>query len=163
MWSLPAASAEELPRYYRSCDIFCAPSTGGESFGIILLEAMACQRPIVATDIPGYRCVLEDGQQGLLVPPKDEQVLANALRRLILSPDLRQRMGENGWQKAQGYSWGRIAQQVLEYYEALLAERERARAEYKRRRSRFGALRRSAKYLIKSRWRRLRRSRWLLR
>lgn len=156
-------SADDLPRYYRSADIFCAPSTGGESFGIILLEAMACGCPIVASDIVGYRGVLDEGEQGLLVPPKDEEALAMALRRLILDPALRKRMGQSGAAKAQGYSWSSVASRVLDYYEELLAERERAQARQKRRHSRFKILRRSAKFLITSRWRRLRRASWPLR
>lgn len=155
-------SADDLPRYYRSADIFCAPSTGGESFGIILLEAMACGCPIVASDIIGYRWVLDEGQQGLLVPPKDEEALAAALRRLILDPELRRRMGASGVEKAKAFSWSSIAERVLGYYEDLIAARAQARAE-RGRPSRFRVLRRSAKFLITSRWRRLRRGAWPLR
>jgi len=114
------ASAEDLPRYYRTCDLFCAPSTGFESFGIVLLEAMAAGKPIVASNIAGYRNVLEDGAEGLLVEPKDERALAEAIIRLLKDPELRQRMGERGRAKAPSYSWDKIARRVLDYYQELL-------------------------------------------
>ncbi len=116
-------SEDDLPRYYRTCHVFCAPSTGFESFGIILLEAMAAGRPIVASDIDGYRGVLEDGKEGLLVQPEDARLLADALVRLLKDPALRERMGRQGQAKATGYSWDKVAQQVLGYYRELLEEK----------------------------------------
>lgn len=108
--------SETLPRYYKSCDIFCAPSTGGESFGIILLEAMAMGKPIVASDIEGYRELVQPGEEGLLVPPKDETALAVALVRLLTDKELRVKMGQNGRRKVLDYSWSKIARQILSYY-----------------------------------------------
>jgi phosphatidylinositol alpha-mannosyltransferase len=113
-------SEDDLPRYYRTCHVFCAPSTGFESFGIILLEAMAAGKPIVASNIAGYRGVLEDGKEGLLVQPEDEQGLAETLIRLLKDPALRGRMGHKGQAKAADYSWHKVAQQVLDYYRELL-------------------------------------------
>ncbi len=128
-------SDEELPRYYRSSHIFCAPSTEGESFGIILLEAMASGLPVIASDIPGYASVLQHGKQGLLVEPKNREALALALMRLISDARLREQMGESGRAKAAEYNWDRVAQRVLAYYDKS-ANRRRARQRLKRMRSR---------------------------
>jgi phosphatidylinositol alpha-mannosyltransferase len=113
-------SDEELPRYYRSCHVFCAPSTGFESFGIVLLEAMAAGKPTVASNIPGYRDLLEDGREGLLAEPKNERSLAEALIRILRDPGMRQRMGDQGRAKASQYSWRQVALRVLDYYQELL-------------------------------------------
>jgi phosphatidylinositol alpha-mannosyltransferase len=115
---------DDLPRYYRTCHVFCAPSTGFESFGIILLEAMAAGKPIVASNIDGYRGVLSDGEEGLLVRPEDERRLAEALIRLLRDPSLQERMGRQGQAKAADYSWQKVAQQVLNCYREL-SERKR--------------------------------------
>jgi phosphatidylinositol alpha-mannosyltransferase len=106
-----------LPRYYCSADIFCAPATGSESFGIVLLEAMATGLPVVATEIPGYMSVLEPGHDSLTVRPKGWAELGAALVILARDGELRRRMGEFGSVKAQRYSWEAVASQVVEVYE----------------------------------------------
>jgi phosphatidylinositol alpha-mannosyltransferase len=116
--------SDELPSYYRTADIFCAPATGGESFGIVLLEAMACGKPVVATSIGGYASVLAHGEEGLLVPPRDEKSLAHALLSLLEDKSLRQQMGAKGRIKAEKYSWTNVAHQVMEYYTSLLNRHE---------------------------------------
>ena len=114
-------SYDELPRYYQTAHIFCAPATGKESQGVVLLEAMAAGRPIVASSIDGYGSVLNYGTQGLLVPPKNDLALAEALRRLLESPSLRQEMGARGSLHAQQYRRERVAAQVLGVYETAMA------------------------------------------
>ncbi len=110
-------------RYFHSCDVCCAPSTGYESFGIVLLEAMASGKPLVASNIPGYRGVLTDGQEGLLVEPEDPQALAGALVRLLRDPQLRARMGARGRETARAFAWDKVAGRVLDLYQALLAQK----------------------------------------
>jgi len=112
----------ELPPYYKVADVFCAPATGLESFGIVLLEAMAVGKPVVATNIEGYNSVLTHGVEGLLVPPKNEEMLANALISLLTNESLRQEMGARARCKALEYSWEHIAQRVLNYYNRILSE-----------------------------------------
>ncbi len=107
---------EELARYYRTADLFCAPSTGMESFGMVLLEAMASGAPIVASDIEGYREVMDEGVQGVFVQPERPDELALALVSLLRDPARRQQMGANGREKAQRFSWPMVAARVLEYY-----------------------------------------------
>jgi len=82
----------DLLAHYRACDVFVAPSTGQESFGIVLLEAMACGRPVVCSDIEGYRRTV-DPQGALLLPPGDADALAQGLAELAGQPARRQRMG----------------------------------------------------------------------
>ncbi len=119
-------SPQDLPRYYRTATVFCAPNTGFESFGIVLLEAMAAGLPIVASDITGFRTVVEDCAEGFLIPPEDSRALAGALIQLLRDPKLRAEMSACGKTKAAEYDWSLIAQRVLDYYQNLLAARELA-------------------------------------
>lgn len=109
--------AAELPRYYASCDLFCAPSVARESFGIVLLEGMASGRPVVASAIPGYETVMSSGREGLMVPPKDPQALALAIVRVLSDRELRLRAGAAGRVTAARYAWPRIAASVLAAYD----------------------------------------------
>ncbi|HEX2195160.1 MAG TPA: glycosyltransferase family 4 protein [Candidatus Limnocylindria bacterium] len=117
---------EHKARYFASADIFCSPATGQESFGIVLLEAMAAGVPIVASDIHGYKNVLQRGVQGLLVEPRNPRALAAALYRLAVDPELRHRMGEEGRARAPEYSWDRVTERIVDYYHEV---RERVLAE----------------------------------
>jgi phosphatidylinositol alpha-mannosyltransferase len=110
------------PRYFASCDVFCAPSTGRESFGLILLEALATGKPVVATAIPGYSGVIRNGIDGVLVEPKDHNALALAIVRVLADGELRDRLTANALQHVRQFSWPVVAQRVLAVYERAIAE-----------------------------------------
>ncbi|MBI2854434.1 MAG: glycosyltransferase family 4 protein [Chloroflexi bacterium] len=114
---------EELPRYYATADLFCAPATGGESFGIVLLEAMASGKPIVATNIAGYSSVMTNNVEGILFPPRDHDACAQAITSLIRSPELREKIGQAGRKTAEGFSWEIVTRKVVDLYQELLNER----------------------------------------
>lgn len=120
---------DDLPCYQHSADIFCAPNTGNESQGIILLEAMAAGRPVVASNIEGFAGVITHGVEGLLVRPQDGEALGEALLELVNDPERRREMGLKSSERAQHFSWERVSQQVLSYYERLAYERKLAPSE----------------------------------
>jgi phosphatidylinositol alpha-mannosyltransferase len=113
----------DLPRYYHTADIFSIPAIGQESFGIVLLEAMAAGKPIVATNIDGYASVVNSGAEGILVKPKDDQALASALVSLANDKNLREQMGAKGRAKAEAMSWPKIAQRTLDFYQECMKEK----------------------------------------
>jgi phosphatidyl-myo-inositol alpha-mannosyltransferase len=117
---LGRVSDEDKVRYFATADIYCSPATGRESFGIVLLEAMAAGTPIVCSDIHGYRSVVRRDEQGLLVPPKDVNALVTALAKLLDEPELRAKMGESGRERAQQYSWPNITAKVEDYYKFVI-------------------------------------------
>lgn len=110
------ASYSDLPRYYQTADIVCSPATGRESFGIVLLEAMAVGKPIVATDIEGYASVLTHNEEGFLVPPKNVEKLAESLITLMADKSRQREMGIRGLAKAREYDWEHIALRTCELY-----------------------------------------------
>ena len=116
------APHQELPRYYQTADVFCAPAINRESFGIVLLEAMAMGKPIIATNIDGYASVVTHDEEGWLIPPKDSRQLAQALVSIIRDEKLRQEMGRKGKLKAQQYSWENVAKRVFDCYLKVLNE-----------------------------------------
>lgn len=119
-------SSEDLPRYYRSADVFCAPNTGHESLGLIILEAMAAGLPIVGTRIQGFEDVLTEGVQGLLVPPKDSTAMSRTLQRLLSDAAMREEMGRAGARHSQSYSWEEMSGRVLDYYKEAVTTGGRA-------------------------------------
>jgi phosphatidyl-myo-inositol alpha-mannosyltransferase len=109
-------SPEVLPSYYQRADVFCSPSTVNESFGITLLEAMASHAPAVATSINGSNTLGEDGVTGLIVPPKDPQLMAHAVLRLLDSRPLATRLADAAQARARKFDWEEIAKSLLAYY-----------------------------------------------
>ena len=109
----------ELVDYYNLCDIFVLPSIDkSEAFGMVLLEAMACAKPVIATDLAGVRQVVEKKVNGLLVKPKNATHLAEQINFLLNHPDVARQYGQAGRQKVVGsYGWQTIADKLLEIYE----------------------------------------------
>ncbi len=113
-------SGEALTRYYAEADVFCSPAMGGESFGIVLIEAMAAGAAVVASDIAGYRDVVRDGATGLLVRRGDPDSIAAAIVRLARDGELRQRLVESAGSEVRQYSWDRVTGRILDVYESVL-------------------------------------------
>jgi len=106
---------------YASGTVYCAPNTHGESFGIVLLEAMATGTPVVASDLEAFRRVLEDGDCGVLVPVRDAAALAGALADLLGDEPRRAVLAQRGRRAVWTYDWGTVARQVVEVYETVAA------------------------------------------
>ncbi len=118
---LGKVSDAERTRALAEADVLCAPSLGGESFGMVLTEAFAAGTPVVASDIPGYRDVVRDGVDGILVPRGDATALAETLRELALAPQRRAAMGVAASEHAERYAWPSVAAEVLDAYEDAIA------------------------------------------
>ena len=114
---------DQKRRYFKTAHIFCAPNTGKESFGIVLGEAMASGKPIVASDISGFASVMTDSKEGFLVAPKNDEMLYLGLKRLVDSPELRFDMGRRGLKTVQKFRWERVGEQVVDIYQDALAHR----------------------------------------
>lgn len=119
-WLGRITETDKLDRLSR-CTVFCAPSLRGESFGIVLLEAMAAAAPLVTTDIYGYRNVATHELNALLVAPGDEEQLANSITRIVNDSKLTQRLVTGGLKRAEDFSMQRLAEEYVLIYERLLA------------------------------------------
>jgi phosphatidylinositol alpha-mannosyltransferase len=108
-------------RAMRSMDVYCAPNTGGESFGVILTEAMAAGTAVVASDIDAFRRVLDDGKAGMLATTGDDAALAGAIRAMLVDPGRRAALAEAGTRRVAAYDWSVVATQVLRVYETAIA------------------------------------------
>lgn len=111
----------DLPPYHAACDLFLGTSVGGESFGIVLVEAMAAGLPVVASDIPGYDEVVRDGVDGLLVPSRDPVALAAAAGSILDDPGLAVRLSDAGRARARTYDWATVTTQLMACYEQAIA------------------------------------------
>jgi phosphatidylinositol alpha-mannosyltransferase len=115
--------SQDLPGWYATGDIFVSPASGNESFGIVLVEAMAAQRAVVASDIPGYRSVVTPGEDGVMFPPRDVLALGRALAALIEDPARRERLAARGRQRALDFAWPRVTDQIEAVYRQVLEHR----------------------------------------
>ncbi|WP_034270675.1 glycosyltransferase family 4 protein [Haloechinothrix halophila] len=105
----------------RSADVYCAPNLGGESFGMILTEAMAAGTPVVASDLDSFRRVLDDGKAGVLTPTGDAEALSATLRDVLRDRDRLAALAAAGTERVAAYDWTLVCDQVLRVYEAAIA------------------------------------------
>src|SRR4051812_6583234 len=117
--SFVGAVLKGRPSYYANSTVYACPTTKA-SFGITLLEAMACETPIVCSDILGFRDVVADGREALMVPCDDRDAIADALVRVLDDPTLASRLGATGRANALDYSWSSVTSQVLDVYQSVL-------------------------------------------
>ncbi len=120
-WLGPISADEKCARL-AGASVFCAPSLGGESFGVVLLEAMAAGTPIVASDISGYALVARNGADALLVEPHDVDALADGLTSALAGGDAVRARVESGRERVNGFSMESLADLYIEMYERLLHE-----------------------------------------
>jgi len=118
---LGRVSDAEKQRVLETADVLCAPSLGGESFGMVLTEGFAAGTPVVASDIAGYRDVVRDGVDGLLVPRGDATVLAETLHDLWHQPERRVELGRAAGERAERFAWPHVAREVLDAYADAIA------------------------------------------
>lgn len=118
---LGSISDEDKARLLSSVDVYCAPQTGGESFGIVLVEAMSAGSTVVASDLGAFRRVLDDGRAGVLFRTEDPADLAATLVRVLRDPQLRARTTAHAAQVVRRYDWSTVAERVLTVYEMVIA------------------------------------------
>lgn len=119
---LGAIANEELPPYYAMADVLALPSMPPESFGMVLIEAMACGTPVVASDLAGVRVVVSDGQDGFLIEPGNTDQLRAKIRFLLDNPQQRLEMGRSGRAKVEKrYSWSVATEKLEQVYFSILA------------------------------------------
>ncbi len=113
----------DLPRWYATGDIFCSPATGNESFGIVLVEAMAAGRAVVCSDIPGYRTVVTPNRDAAVFRPGDVSALARTLSQLVEDPERRGRLAEEGRRRALEFAWPSVVDRIEAVYRAAAGRR----------------------------------------
>ena len=113
----------DLPRWYATGDVFVSPALGHESFGIVLAEAMAAGRAVVASDIPGYRSVVQPGVNGVVSPPGDVPALAAAIAMLVEDPERRAALARSGRARALEFAWPHVTDRIEAVYRDVLARR----------------------------------------
>ena len=118
---LGLVSDADKPSVFASGDVYCAPNTHGESFGIVLVEAMATGTPVVASDLEAFRRVLQDGRAGVLVPVRDAGALARELASLLQDEPRRRALAAAAAEAVTAYDWTTVTRQVVEVYETVAA------------------------------------------
>ena len=109
------------PLYYKAADIFCLPSVmKSEVFPIVLLEASAASLPMIVSDLDTFKCIIENGYNGLFTKREDEKDLADAVIYLLENKDIREKLGKNARKKVEDYSWERIAEETEKVYVGLI-------------------------------------------
>ncbi len=116
---LGLVSNADKPRLFQTADVYVAPNTGQESFGIVLLEAMAARTPVVASDIDAFRRVLDDGRAGTLFRNEDAADLAKVLIEVLRSPVARSDKSAAGWKVVQQYDWSAVTAEIMQVYETV--------------------------------------------
>ena len=122
---LGRVSDEEKARLLKSVDLYVAPNTGGESFGIILAEAMAAGTAVAASDLPAFRAVLNDGKAGALFINEDSKDLARVVNNLLFNKELNSDLGKSGQEWSQRYDWENVAHQIENVYEMVTSAGEK--------------------------------------
>jgi len=118
---LGAVSDEDKARLLSSCDLYVAPNTGGESFGIILIEAMSSGAPVLASDLRAFEAVLDGGRTGALFRNSDETNLADRALEILDDPSRRRHLSQVGSARAREFDWSRVAAQIESVYETVIA------------------------------------------
>ena len=121
-----------LPSYYTTANVFVSPAIGGESFGIVLIEAMASGTPVLASNIRGYRQVIDNKKNGYLVKRKDPKAIADGIIDILSNPELKKKMIENGLKTAEMYEWNKITKSVLDFYYKTIEKKKTSRKKIKR-------------------------------
>ena len=118
---LGSLSEDEKVSFFKSINIYIAPNTGGESFGIILGEAMACHTPIIASDLPAFKALLENGKYGALFTSEDSAALSKTICDLLSNVEKQALLASAGYEKAKELDWNNVANAIFGVYELALA------------------------------------------
>jgi phosphatidyl-myo-inositol alpha-mannosyltransferase len=113
----------DLPRWYATGDVFVCPATGNESFGIVIAEAMAAGRAVVASDIPGYRTVVTPEVDGVVAPPGDVAALTDQIVRVARDAELRRELSRRGRERSLDFAWPRVTDRIEAVYRDVLTRR----------------------------------------